>query len=71
MKRLDLTDDDASELDAALTRELHGLRTELAAAEDRAFRANLRARLDRLEGIAARLSESIRHPPASSATAQR
>jgi hypothetical protein len=60
MARLDLSDGEASELEAALGRELHSLRIELAGTEDREFKADVRTRLDRLERIAARLTASIR-----------
>jgi hypothetical protein len=63
MTRLDLSEEEATELEAALARGLHTLRTELAAAEDRAFKASLRVQLDRLERIAARLTESARKGP--------
>ena len=54
--RLDLSDNEARELGVALSGQLHSLRVELAAAEIREFKADLRGRLDRLEGIAARLA---------------
>lgn len=53
--RLDLSDDEASDLGTALTAQLHVLRAELNAAEIRQFKHDLRERLDRLERIAARL----------------
>lgn len=53
MVRLELSDEDASELSEALTAQLHGLRYELNAADARQFKHELRERLDRLERIAA------------------
>jgi hypothetical protein len=55
MVRLDLSDDEARELDAALTAQLHILRAELSKADIRDYKHELRDRLDRLEQVAARL----------------
>jgi hypothetical protein len=46
---------EANDLLIALEEHLHGLRVELASADSREFRDQLRGRLDRLEAIAARL----------------
>ena len=54
--RLELSDEDASELGEALTAQLHRLRFELSAADSRQFRQELRDRLDRLERVAAVLA---------------
>jgi len=59
MVRLELSEEDASELSEVLTAQLHSLRFELSAADARKFRHDLRARLDRLEQIAARLATEI------------
>ena len=56
MVRLELSDDEASELSDALTAQLHSLRFELNAADARQFKHDLRERLDRLEHVAARLA---------------
>ena len=53
MVRLELSDEDASELSDALTAQLHSLRFELSAADARQFRHDLRERLERLEHVAA------------------
>jgi len=55
VQALYLTDEDARELSSALEMHLVALRTELAAAEARQFRASLRDRLDRLEQVAERI----------------
>jgi hypothetical protein len=46
---------EASDLLIALEEHLHSLRVELASADSREFRDQLRGRLDRLEAIASRL----------------
>jgi hypothetical protein len=56
MVRLELTDDEARELATALEAHLHSMRFELSAADIRDFKHDLRARLEVLEKIAARLS---------------
>lgn len=56
MTRVDLSDEEALELRTALDVYLHELRAELTGTEAREYRADLRKRLDRLEGIAARLN---------------
>ena len=56
MVRLDLSDEDASELSEALAAQLHSLRFELSAADVRQFKHDLRERLERLERVAARLA---------------
>jgi hypothetical protein len=57
---LELTEDEARELTTALEIRVHGLRAELAAADARDYRAELRRTLDRVEQIAAHLSERLR-----------
>jgi hypothetical protein len=52
---LSLTEDEARELKLALDVRLHSLRVELTFTDLHDYRAFLRARLDRLETIAARL----------------
>jgi hypothetical protein len=56
MVRLDLSDDEARELDAALTAQLHVLRAELSKADIRHYKHDLRDHLDRLEQVAALLA---------------
>jgi hypothetical protein len=69
---LELTDEEAGALGTALELHLHGVRTELAAADDRAFKDSLRQQLEMLEGIAARLPSPHRKTtPASSADMRR
>jgi hypothetical protein len=53
--RLDMSDEEADELRTALSVHLHELRAELTGTEARDYKADLRKRLDCLEGIAARL----------------
>jgi hypothetical protein len=53
---LELSDEEARTLRIALDAQLHGLRTELASTETLEFRARLRATLDTLEAVAARLA---------------
>jgi hypothetical protein len=62
--RLDLTDDEARELSSALEAQLHGLRFELSAADNRDYKHELRDRLERLERIAARLAGEAQEVPA-------
>ena len=59
MPTLELSDDEARELSTALQIRIHGLRAELAAADARAYRAELRRTLDRVERIAAQLAERL------------
>lgn len=53
-----MSDEEAAELRTALNVHLHEMRAELTATEAREYRAELRTRLDRLEGIAARLTST-------------
>jgi hypothetical protein len=53
---LELSDEEARALRIALDAQLHSLRTELASTETQVFRARLRATLDTLEAVAARLA---------------
>ena len=53
--RLELEQSEVPELEAALDAQLHELRVELASADSRDFKAELRERLLRLEAVAARL----------------
>ena len=62
--QLDLSDDEAGELGRALEAQLHGLRVELSAADLRDYKHELRARLERLERIAARLASEAEQVPA-------
>jgi hypothetical protein len=63
MVRLDLTDEEATELGEALAAQLHSLRFELSAADARQYRHDLRERLDHLEQIAARLAGEYAQQP--------
>jgi hypothetical protein len=63
MVRLELSDDEAHELETALTAQLHILRAELSKADIRHYKHDLRARLDRLEQIAARLEHEAEADP--------
>jgi hypothetical protein len=56
---LQLTDEEARELSTALQIRVHGLRAELAAADAREYRAELRRTLDRVEEIAAHLADHL------------
>jgi hypothetical protein len=56
---LELTEEEARELSTALEIRIHGLRAELAAADAREYRAELRRTLDRVERIAAHLTERL------------
>jgi hypothetical protein len=60
MPRLDLTDEEARDLAAALMAQLHGMRVELSAAEVRQFKHSLRERIDRLEQVSARLARDMK-----------
>ena len=62
--QLDLSDDESRELDSALEAQLHTLRFELSAADSREYKHELRARLERLERIAARLASEAEQVPA-------
>jgi hypothetical protein len=55
MPELNLTPDELRELKQALDDHLHSLRVELASADLREFKAELRQRIDRLEAITARV----------------
>jgi hypothetical protein len=59
MIRLDLDNEEAQELRSALSVHLIELRAELAVADAREYRAQLRDQLDRLERIAARLEQPL------------
>jgi len=63
MVRLELSDDEAHELETALTAQLHILRAELSKADIRHYKHDLRERLDRLEQIAARLEREADADP--------
>jgi hypothetical protein len=63
MVRLELSDDEAHDLETALTAQLHVLRAELSRADIRHYKHDLRERLDRLEEIAARLEREAETDP--------
>jgi len=56
--RLDLTAEELRELEFALEEQRHGLMVELAGADAREFREALRARLSKIETLAARLESA-------------
>ena len=56
MVRLELSDEEARELGSVLEAQRHRLLLEVSAADVRHYKHDLRDRLDRLEGIAARLT---------------
>jgi hypothetical protein len=58
VRQLDLNDEEARELAVALEAQTHILRVELTSADLRDFKAGLRARLELLERLTARLAES-------------
>jgi hypothetical protein len=64
---LELTDEEARALGGALELHLHGVRTELASADDRAYKNSLRQQLEVLEAIAARLPSTQPKTTSSSA----
>jgi hypothetical protein len=55
MPDLELSSEEVRELRQALEDHLHSLRVELAGADLREFKAELRHRIERLEAISARL----------------
>lgn len=55
MPELELSPEEVRELRQALEDHLHSLRVELAGADLREFKAELRHRIERLEAISARL----------------
>jgi hypothetical protein len=69
---LQLTDEEARALGLALDLHLHGVRTELVSADDRAYKNSLRQQLELLEAIAGRLpSPQPKSAPASTAGTHR
>ncbi|HXI55286.1 MAG TPA: hypothetical protein VNO55_04475 [Polyangia bacterium] len=56
---LQLTDEEARALGVALELHLHGVRTELASADDREYKNSLRQQLEVLEAIAGRLPSAL------------
>lgn len=56
MPDLNLTQEELRELKQALNDHLHSLRVELAGADLREFKAELRQRIERLEAVAARVT---------------
>jgi hypothetical protein len=56
MVRLELSDDEARELGSVLEAERHRLLFEVSAADIRNYKHDLKARLERVERIAARLT---------------
>jgi hypothetical protein len=58
---LEFTDDELRELTLALEEQRHGLMIELTAADAREFKDRLRARLEKVETLSARLESSVGH----------
>ena len=56
---LEFTDDELRELTLALEEQRHGLMIELPSADVRAFKDRLRAQLQKVETLAARLESSV------------
>ena len=54
--KLEFTDDELRELTLALEEQRHGLMIELTSADAREFKDRLRARLEKVETLAARLA---------------
>jgi hypothetical protein len=63
MIRLELDDEEVRELRSALSVHLIELRAELAVADARQYKAELREELKRLERIAARLEQPLAAEP--------
>ena len=58
---LEFTDDELRELTLALEEQRHGLMIELTAADSWEFKDQLRARLEKIETLSARLESSVGH----------
>jgi hypothetical protein len=63
--KLEFTDDEVRELTLALEEQRHGLMIELTSADVRDFKDRLRAQLQKVETLSARLESSVAHPPMS------
>ena len=59
---LEFTDDELRELTLALEEQRHGLMIELTSADVRDFKDRLRAQLQKVETLAARLESSVAQP---------
>ena len=59
--KLEFTDDELRELTLALEEQRHGLMIELTGADARDFKDKLRARLEKVETLTARLESSVGH----------
>ena len=59
--KLEFTDDELRELALALEEQRRGLMIELTSADAREFKARLRARLEKVETLSARLESSLGH----------
>ena len=59
--KLEFTDDELRELALALEEQRHGLMIELTSTDAREFRDRLRAQLEKVETLAARLESSAVH----------
>ena len=62
---LEFTDDELRELTLALEEQRHGLMIELASTDAREFRDRLRAQLEKVETLEARLESSALQPSMS------
>jgi hypothetical protein len=63
--KLEFTDDELRELTLALEEQRHGLMIELTSADAREFKDRLRAQLQKVETLAARLESPATHPSMS------
>jgi len=63
--KLEFTDDELRELTLALEEQRHGLMIELTNADLRDFKDRLRAQLQKVEALTARLESSAVHAPMS------
>jgi hypothetical protein len=63
--KLEFTDDELRALTLSLEEQRHGLMIELTGADARDFKDKLRARLEKVETLTARLESSVGHAPLS------
>ena len=59
--KLEFTEDELRELTLALEEQRHGLMIELTSTDAREFRDRLRAQLEKVETLEARLESSVAH----------
>lgn len=65
MLHLELSEREADDTRTALSTRLMGMRDELVHTDDRAYRADLRATIERLEVVLGRLEAIVAAPPAA------